>query len=57
MNQPFVPKGPGENGREISYCSQNGPNRINVFQKGKEAFERDLGKKNDDDYNRDENGK
>jgi len=57
MNQPFEPESPSEKAYEVNTCSQNGPERVNVLQKGREVFERDLGKKNDDDDDRDENGK
>lgn len=54
MNQPFEPKGPEQDGKKVSCCSENSPEGVNTFQKSKEVFDRNLGKQEDNDSYGDE---
>jgi len=56
VNQPFEPKGSKEIGKEISDRSQSSPKGIDGPEECIKVLERNLGKKNKNDSNGDEDG-
>jgi hypothetical protein len=57
VDQPFISKGSEKKGKKVSHRSQDSPEEVDAFQKSIKVFERDLGEKEEDNSNRDEDGK
>ena len=49
MDQPSKSQGPEESGQEVSCGSQHGPQRIDLYQKGRKISQGDLGKQDEKD--------